>query len=418
MDFLYEFAITGSQCLKYILFLILFLMQFLVIFLTCYYLILFAFGLYRRQEVKVLAPEKTFAIVVAAHNEEAVIGPLVENLARLDYPRKYYDIFVVADNCTDRTAEIARNRGAVVFSRFNMKERGKGYALEWMFRRLFMLNSKHDAIVIFDADNLVKKNYLMEMNSKLCQGHKIIQCRIDSKNPFDTWITNTFSIAFWVTNRLLQLARYNTGVLSNFLGGTGMCIDAEVLKKVGWGTTSLTEDMEFTVKALSNGIKTTWAHDTAVYDEKPLTFRQAWNQRKRWVQGHMDVAGRYFFPLIVRGIKERRVMYLDAAVHLCQPVWVMIAALFMFSNCIAVFQADAAQLFALAAVLVVIQYIYPLAALLLERRPWRAYAGLLFYPVFAYSWIPIIFSGFLNRKDKEWSHTKHSRLIYIEEIVN
>lgn len=403
--------------------LIMFPIQFIIIFLTFYYFVLSMFGLYRKQETKILTPEKSFAIVVAAHNEETVIGPLLENLLLLDYPKEYYDVFVVADNCTDKTALIARNAGAIVHRRFNAEKRGKGYALEWMFHRLFKMERQYDAIAIFDADNLVKENFLFEMNSKLCQGHKIVQCYLDSKNPFDTWVTNTFSIAFWVTNRLLQLARYNTGRLSNVLGGTGMCISTDVLKEFGWGATSLTEDLEFSMKALSHGIKTTWAHDAVVYDEKPLTFIQSWYQRKRWAQGQVDVAGRYFFPLIIKGLRERKIMYFDAAIHLFQPALVMIASFFMLTNFISALQVHYTHVFTLVMpwtgwqILSAIQYLYPVAALALDRLPWRAYVGLILYPLFIYSWIPIVFLGFINRKDKQWSHTKHTRSISIEDVV-
>lgn len=417
MDFLS--GVTGTQLFN----LIMFPIQFIIIFFTFYYFVLSMFGLYRKQEIKILEPEKSFAIVVAAHNEENVIGPLLENLFLLDYPKKYFDVFVVADNCTDKTALIARNAGAIVYRRFNTEKRGKGYALEWMFHRLFKMKRQYDAIAIFDADNLVKENFLFEMNSKLCQGHKIVQCYLDSKNPFDTWVTNTFSIAFWVTNRLLQLARYNTGRLSNLLGGTGMCISTDVLKEFGWGATSLTEDLEFSMKALSHGIKTTWAHDAVVYDEKPLTFMQSWYQRKRWAQGQVDVAGRYFFPLIIKGIRERKMMYIDASIHLFQPALVMIATFFMMTNFISVLQPHYTHLFKLVMpwtgwqILSAIQYLYPVAALALDRLPWRAYVGLILYPVFIYSWIPIVFLGFLNRKDKQWSHTKHTRSISIEDVA-
>ncbi|MCO1604427.1 MULTISPECIES: glycosyltransferase family 2 protein [Desulfosporosinus] len=417
MDFLS--GITGTQIFNVIMLPI----QIIIIFLTFYYFILSMFGLYRKPEVKIHTPEKSFAIVVAAHNEEAVIGPLIENLLQLDYPKKLYDIFVVADNCTDKTSLIAKNAGAIVHRRFNAEKRGKGYALEWMFYRLFKMERQYDAIIIFDADNLVKENFLFEMNSKLCQGHKIVQCYLDSKNPFDTWVTNTFSIAFWVTNRMLQLARFNTGRLSNVLGGTGMCISTDVLKEFGWGATSLTEDLEFSMKALSYGIKTTWAHDAVVYDEKPLTFIQAWHQRKRWAQGQVDVAGRYFFPLIIKGIREKKIMYFDAAIHLFQPALVMIATFFMLTNLIDAFQPQYTHVFTLVMpwtgwqILSAFQYLYPVAALALDRLPWRAYVGLILYPIFIYSWIPIVFLGFINRKDKQWSHTKHTRSLSIEEVI-
>jgi len=396
--------------------------QLIIIFITLYYFFLSFFGMFRKPEHKITKPEKTFAIVVAAHNEEAVIGHLVENLRQLDYPKELYDIYVVADNCTDKTALIARKAGAIVHQRFNAQKRGKGYALEWMFFRLFQMKKQYDAVVIFDADNLVKENFLLEMNSKLCKGDKIIQGYVDSKNPFDTWITNTFSIAFWLTNRLLQLARYNLGI-SNILAGTGMCISTDVLKKLGWGATSLTEDLEFTAKALMQGIKTTWAHDAVVYDEKALTFAQAWRQRKRWAQGQVDVASRYFWPLIFKGIKERKWMYIDVAIHLFQPAFVLIATFFVIVNLISPLNSYYVQLFALVMpwtiwqIISAFQFVYPVLALALDRIPWRAYLGLILYPIFIYSWIPICFLGFLHRNNREWSHTQHTRSISYADVV-
>jgi len=417
MDFMS--GVNGSHFLNIIMIPV----QIIIILSTFYYFILSLFGLFRKAEKKFLEPEKSFALVVAAHNEEAVIGPLVENLLNLNYPKELYDVFVVADNCTDKTALIAKNAGAIVHQRFNNEKRGKGYALEWMFSRLFKLERQYDAVIIFDADNLVDESFLIEMNSKLCQGHEIIQCYLDSKNPYDTWVTNTFSITFWLSNRMLQLARYNTGVLNNVLGGTGMCISTRVLKELGWGATSLTEDLEFTMKALMHGYRTTWAHDAIVYDEKPLTFMQAWNQRKRWAQGQVDVAGRYFFPLIFKAIRERKIMYFDMAVHLFQPGLVMVSTFFMFVNMISSLQPYYTHVFDVVMpwtgwqILTAINLVYPVAVLALERLPWRAYLGLILYPIFIYSWVPIVFLGFVNRKDKSWSHTKHTRSIKYDEVV-
>lgn len=414
--------ITYTDFLEQIFNISMILIQILIICVTLYYFSLAIIGLHRRPENKGFDPISRFAIVIAAHNEEPVIDPLIDNIKRLDYPRNLFDIYVVADNCTDRTAFLAKKAGACVYERFNQEKRGKGYALEWMFNKLFSLNQDYDAIVLFDADNLVKTDFLLEMNNKLCDGEKIIQGYIDSKNPYDTWVTNTFSIAFWLMNRLVQLSRYNLGI-SNTLAGTGMCISYEVLKKLGWGAHSLTEDLEFTMKGLAYGIKTSWAHDAVVYDEKPLTFMQSCRQRKRWAQGQIDVAGRYLLLLLSKGVREKKWMYIDAALHLFQPFFIMIATAFLLIQTMSFIQPHYVNLFidfiprSLWQVISGAITVFPVIALYLDKVPWKAYWGLILYPVFMYSWILIIFAGFLHRNRKEWSHTEHTRSISYNEML-
>ncbi|MBC8014942.1 MAG: glycosyltransferase family 2 protein [Sporomusaceae bacterium] len=397
-------------------------LQIIIVFFTLYYFIIAFFGMWRRNESKIMTPKNTFAIIVAAHNEEQVIRHLVENLQVLKYPRELYDIFVVADNCKDNTAKIARAAGAIVYERFNLEERGKGYAMEWMFAKLFKLQRNYDGVIIFDADNLVHVNFLLEMNNRLCKGEKVIQGYLDAKNPDDTWISGTFAISFWVVNHIWHLAKYNIG-LSSVLGGTGMCISTEILRKFGWGATCLTEDMEFTMKVLLKGIPTTWAHDAIVYDEKPLTFEQAWRQRKRWAQGHFDIAGRYIPKMLIEGIRQRDVRILDGVFHLLQPYVLIMSTLFVSSSyvyTIVPFYTNIINQILPIEVMTTVavgQYVFPvliLARIGVSKKTWM-YAAL--YPLFIYSWIPITIIGFLHRNDREWSHTEHTRSISYKDVL-
>ena len=132
--------------------------------------------------------------------------------------------------------------GLDVYERFNKEQRGKGYALEWMFAKIFKMNKKYDVVAVFDADNLVSPDWIKEINSKMTEGYKVVQGYIDSKNPNDSWIATSYSVAFWSQNRMFQLARANVG-LSNQIGGTGFAIDTNMLKELGWGATCLTEDL-------------------------------------------------------------------------------------------------------------------------------------------------------------------------------
>jgi len=398
-------------------------LQLMIVFFTIYYFTITFFGIFgTKKEKKVLTAKTTFAVIVAAHNEDKVIGQLIENLHLLKYPDDMYDIFVIADNCTDTTAEVSRKAGAFVYERFNDVEQGKGFAMEWMFNKLFALKRQYDAVIIFDADNLVHPDFLMEMNSRFCNGERLIQGYLDAKNPNDTWISGVFSISFWLTNHFWHLAKYNIG-LSCVLGGTGMCIATDILHKYGWGATCLTEDMEFTMKSLIDGIPTTWAHDAIVYDEKPLTFKQAWNQRLRWAQGHFDVAERYIPKLLKEGIKQRNIVVLDGIVHLFQPYFLLISTVFVLCSYIYEFVPFYTNVlyailpYEIWQVIGVGQYVFPVIVMLKIHASPKSWFYLLLYPIFIYSWIPITALGYIHRHEHVWNHTAHTRSISFNDVL-
>jgi len=378
-------------------------------------------GLFRKKEQVTNKPQKTFAVLVAAHNESAVIAPLIENLKGLDYPREMYDIFVICDNCTDNTAEIARAHGVYACERFDSSKRGKGYGIEWMLDNLWSMSREYDAVVMFDADNLVEKNFLQVMNDRLCKGARVIQAYLDSKNPFDSWITLSYACTYWFTNRMWQLARHNLG-LPNTLGGTGLCIENNLLKEMGWGATSLTEDLEFATRCIVRGIYPTWAHDTKVYDEKPIDLKSSMRQRLRWMQGHYDVAGRYIGSVIKNGFSSMRLGMLDAAFYLFQPMYVLIVSLMSFLFLTRVFDFGGFFPFAeflpswLVYTSTAVFYCLPILALYLEKVPLKGYLGLLLLPIFFLTWLPIFFYAFFTKNNQVWSHTSHTRAISIEEM--
>lgn len=459
-----------------IIFVITFIFQILVFTLTMYYFALAFFGLRRKAEKKNYNSDRRFALLVAAHNEEVVIGNLVESLKKQKYPKDMYDIFVIADNCTDNTAKIAREYGANVYERFNKEQRGKGYALEWMFAKIFKMNKKYDAVAVFDADNLVSPNWITEINSKMTEGYKVVQGYIDSKNPNDSWIATSYSVAFWSQNRMYQLARANVG-LSNQIGGTGFAIDTNILKDFGWGATCLTEDLEFSCKLILNGEKVGWAHDAIIYDEKPLTLKQSWVQRKRWMQGFTDVASRYFFKLLKKGFKEKKWFVLDCALYVIQPFLTLMLGISMVLTFISAIAPGAGNIFVVSdlfgevlfAVLVGIQFIitpiimkldkkispgflillifyainfvaipliighenkvmilavdviYNLAFLLgtylfLGKKTVVFFFRFLLYALYTLTWIPITIQGILDKNNKEWNPTKHVRSIEICDV--
>jgi len=402
-------------------------LQFAMFVFGLYYFTTSIFGLAEKvfnKPGKNHLPEKKFAIFVPAHNEGVVIENIIRNLHKMNYPKDLYDVFVIADNCVDNTAEVARAAGATVLERFTNKDKGKGYALKWAFEQtLYKEDNTHDVAVIFDADNLVNKSFLKEMNNKLCDGHKVIQGYIDSKNPNDSWITASYSMAFWSTNRLFQNARAYLG-LSCEIGGTGFCMDVEVLKQIGWDATSLVEDLEFTMKLNMAGYRVAWANDAVIYDEKPLTLAASWKQRRRWMQGFADVCSRYFFKLLKMGIMKRDVALIDCAIYTLQPFVLVLGGLMMLIPILNATMFNGEMFVLTMNVAPDFFMVYGIANLLMlpislfyDKK--FSYRMLLFYPVYllyCLTWIPIAVQGIAMMKQTEWSHTVHTRSVTIQEI--
>jgi len=223
-------------------------------------------------------------------------------------------------------------------------------------------------------------------------------------------------------NHIWHLAKYQLG-LSSVLGGTGMCISTDILYRFGWGATCLTEDMEFTMKVLLKGIRTTWAHEAIVYDEKPLTFMQSWKQRMRWAQGHFDVASRYIPKLICEGIRQRNIVILDGVIHLVQPHFLILLTTFVILNYLYYIKPFYTNILYMVlpvevwSIIAVGQYVFPIIVLAKIRANWKSWLYMILYPLFVYSWIPITFAGFWRRNDREWSHTVHTRGLSYHDIV-
>lgn len=394
-----------------------------------YYLIVGFFGFLPIKDKHRQISDKIhkFALIVSAHNEETVIANMVSSLKSLDYPEDAYDIFVIADNCDDNTAEEARSAGAIVYERFNKNLRGKGYALEWMFDRLYNMEKKYDYISVFDADNLVDPGFLKAMNEKANQGFKVVQGFLDSKNPYDSWITAAYSYSFWSVNRIFQLARYKLGLCCE-LSGTGFIISLDVLKSLGWGATCLTEDMEFTMKLSLNDEKVAFAYDAVVYDEKPLTLKQSWRQRVRWMQGHCDVASRYFFKLIGKGLKEKKLNCIDCAVYLVQPIRIIAMGIITFFAYAQTFYPNGDLGFIQLSylfnnsfvwdIIVFLQFMYTPFVIWYERR--EISLKMIFYYftyiLYNFTWVPIAIQGFIGKNKTEWSHTEHTCAITMDEL--
>ena len=175
-----------------------------------------------------------YAVIVAARNEELVIGQLIKSIKNQKYPKGLIDIFVIADNCTDNTARVAKEAGAIVRERFNKTQIGKGYALDYMIKIIEREYStrKYEGYFVFDADNLLDENYIAEMNKTFNQGYKVITSYRNSKNYDQNWISSGYALWFLHEAEYLNLPRMKLNT-SCAISGTGFLVQANLIKENG-----------------------------------------------------------------------------------------------------------------------------------------------------------------------------------------
>ena len=365
-----------------------------------------------------------FMAIIPAHNEEAVVGNLIESLKNQTYNKELYDIYVIADNCTDNTAKIARDAGAIVYERFDETKKTKGYALNWFLQQKIKENAPYDAFFVFDADNIVDKNFIKNINKKLYQGEDLVQGYRDIKNPSDNWITAGYAIFYWQMHRFYHLARYNIG-LSPLLNGTGFMVKFDVIKPQGWDTETLTEDIEFSLKRIIKGKKLGWATDAIVYDEQPTGFRQSWSQRSRWTVGHIQCIQKYTKELAIATKENKKMMNLDGLLYIVGSMPMFIITIVLLLTNFIMYNAASittAELIKNLMLYLVPTFILPILvgifAMWLDGRKIKPMAkGLLCYPLFLLTWIFINFKCLFIR-NTSWEKINHVRSIKISDVSN
>lgn len=363
-----------------------------------------------------------FMAIIPAHNEEAVVGNLIESLKKQNYDKDLYDIYVIADNCTDNTAKVAKEAGAIVYKRFDETKKTKGYALDWFLKQKIEENAPYDAFFIFDADNIVHPDFIKNMNKKLCQGEDVVQGYRDIKNPTDSWITAGYALFYWTMHRFYHLARYNLG-LSPLLNGTGFMVRFDVVKPQGWDTVTLTEDIEFSLKRIIKGKRLGWAVDAICYDEQPVGFKQSWSQRSRWTVGHMQCIKEYTKDLAVAAKENKTMVNFDGLLYILGSIPMFIITLVLLGTNFLMYAADGmtkVELFINILRYLVPTFVFPIItaaiAMWLDKRPIKPMLkGLAFFPLFMGSWLLINFKC-LFKRETSWEKITHLRSIKISEV--
>ncbi len=347
-------------------------------------------------------PQSRLLILTPAHNEEQLLPDLLQSLAKTDYPADLFEVHVVADNCTDETAVIARQYAAIPHERFDTERPGKGFALQWFLQNSWETVAAHDAVIILDADTIVSPNFLQAVSARLQNGERVIQAYYAVRNPAKSWSIALRYAALAVLHYLRPLGRTALGG-SAVLKGNGMVFATDIMCQYEWSE-SITEDIEFHMALILGGERVAFAPEATLWAEMPDTLAGSASQNVRWERGRIQMMRTYvpkLFKAAVQRLRQRQFsnayLYLDAAMeHLIPPFSVLMALsgffLLLSLFLVAVFvQASATSVSAanllwfnlfLAFGLIVGQAVYLLTGLRLVHAPKAVYKALLKSPLF------------------------------------
>jgi cellulose synthase/poly-beta-1,6-N-acetylglucosamine synthase-like glycosyltransferase len=347
-------------------------------------------------------------VLIPAHNEELGLEATIKSLVLQRYPRDRFEVIVIADNCRDRTAEIARAAGATVMERTDPELRGKGHALTWAFARLAKPDYPHDAYVILDADSVGTSNLLEVISRLLDEGWRAIQVYNAVRNPGETWISALRFASFASYSYLRPLGRTRLGGTAK-LQGNGVCLAAGLLRSHPWRSFALLEDFDYSAELAVAGIRVAFAPEAQVRSEMPLTLKQATSQLRRWERGRWQVIRRHVPCLLQAALRQRQLWQLEAALDLLVPPFsflIGVPGLLAIARLIRG-DMDASLLFLWGGVFTAF-LVHLFTALLLVRAPAVVYRALLCAPLYLV-WLIWINLGILfGRGEKEWIRTSRT----------
>ncbi len=384
----------------------------------------------KKSKPHVPAVPHKFGILISARNEKIVIKNLIDSIQKQTYDQDLITVFVVADNCTDETAQIAREAGAVVYERNDLTKIGKGYALEFLYENIVKDygDTAFDAYFVIDADNVLDPRYIEKMNQTFSDGYQVVTSYRNSKNYGDNWISAGYALWFLRESKYLN----NSRMLLNTtcaVSGTGFMFDSAIIREVGgWKFFLLTEDIEFTVYNVVKGRKIGYS-DAELYDEQPTTFAQSWRQRMRWTKGYIQVWGKFggallknifsrkftscydmtmtILPAMILSVLGVTATVVGSIVALCmQQYWQI---LWIWKSFLSMLLSSYLLLAFIASVTVITEWKK------IRTTKFKKIFYVFTFPLFMLTYIPITFCAFF--KKVEWKPIVHNKATTIDQLI-
>lgn len=376
----------------------------------------------------------SYAFVIAAHNEEPVIGNLVRSILTQKYDG-LIDCFVVADACTDNTFEEAQKAGAITWSRNDLVRKGKSWVLDYAFNRILNeYGDKYEAFFVMDADNIIAPNYVEIMNQAFDAGYLVCTSYRNSKNFDSSWISSAYATWFLREAKFLNNVRMMVGT-SCAISGSGWLVSEKIIKGMhGWNFHVLTEDIQFSTFCCAHGIQIGYA-PAEFFDEQPVTFKASWTQRMRWTKGFYQVFFSYNRNLLSGIIKERRFSSYDMLMTVAPGMILTLLSAFVNGAYLVIgyfshgFIATQGELLMCVGSLImtfgsmyIVFWILGLITTISERKhihcrkKWRIVTNIFTFPIFMLTYIPITVVALF--KKVEWVPTKHDIAVNFDDVMS
>lgn len=408
-----------------------------VIFTCCFlyqiYYIVIALIRRRPSRKTFSAPEHSYAFVICAHNEGKVIHELIASIKNQSYPADKIGIFVFADNCSDNTAEVARQSGACVYERTDHVHVGKSWVMDYGFRKI--LNDyphQYEGFFVFDADNVISQDYVRAMNEVFDQGYKVITSYRNSKNFASNWITSGYGTWFLREAQYLNNPRMLLGT-GCAISGTGYLLSAELIEaQEGWDFHLLTEDIQFSAYCAIKKIQIAYCGEAEFFDEQPETFKASWFQRLRWSKGFYQVFYHYGKDLLKTAWFEKHFAGYDMLMTIAPAMILSIISVVVNSLCFimgilfkGVISPDEVSMCGFSVMLsfasiYIVFFLLGLLTTITEGSSMHASTGrkilnLFTFPLFMLTYLPISLVALV--KQVEWVPTEHTISKSLDEIL-
>lgn len=384
-----------------------------------------------------------YAILIAARNESKVIGQLLENIKNQDYDQNLLDTYVIVESKDDPTCEICKKFDRVhVFVREHLERKGKGYALDECFTKILAGNTnedeKYEAFFIVDADNILKKNFITEMNKCFDAGYEVACGYRNNKDWNSTWVSTCSGLLFtdFSTFKAKGKARVGLNVQAT---GTGFYVSRRMIEDFqGWKFNTLTEDFEFYLYTVLTNCPSTYNHNAIFYDEQPTTLKVSWRQRVRWCKGFFQAGKIYNRQLLKSAFKRNTTMKrkydsFETATSVV-PLAVSIITVLgygLFNLVLGIVGACLKDplwywpMIACAGVaggFYLLMIFYTMFMFLVDRKrinikPHKAFVACLTNPFFMCLYIPIVFQAMCS-KNVQWKPIEHTKLVSDEQVKN